>query len=96
MLDFDFMHVVESALGLTVGSLLATAIGRACERTCSNPEVQQIDSNNYDEDYDHEVSDSPSGKSAFADDESVPNIADPMILQEYNASETHSHHEGGC
>ena len=42
MLDFDFMHVVESALGLTVGSLLARAIGRACERTCSNPEVQQM------------------------------------------------------
>ena len=86
MLDFDFMHVVESALGLTVGSLLARAIGRACERTCSNPEVQQIDRNIDDEDYDHEVS----------DDESVPNIADPMILQEYSASETHSHHEGGC
>ncbi len=86
MLDFDFMHVVESALGLTVGSLLARAIGRACERTCSDPEVQQIERNIDDEDYDHEV----------PDDESVPNIADPMILQEYNASETHSHHEGGC
>ena len=47
MLDFDFMHVVESALGLTVGSLLARAIGRACERTRSNPEVQQIDRNHY-------------------------------------------------
>ena len=85
MLDFDFMHVVESALGLTVGSLLARASGRACERTCSNPEVQQIDRNIDDEDYDHEVSDS----------ESVPSMADPMILQEYNASETHSHNEGG-
>ena len=80
------MHVVESSLGLTIGSLLARAIGRACERTCSNPEVQQIDRNIDDEDYDHEVS----------DDESVPNIADPMILQEYNASETRSHHEAGC
>ena len=39
-----------------------------------------------DEDYDHAVSDS----------ESVPSMTDPMILQEYNASETHSHHEGGC
>ena len=43
MLDFDFMHVVESSLGLTIGSLLARAIGRACERSCTNPEVQQID-----------------------------------------------------
>ena len=86
MLDFDFMHVLESSLGLTIGSLLARAIGRACERSCSNPEVQQIDRNPDDDDYDHEVS----------DNESVPSIMDPMILQEYNASETRSHHEGGC
>ena len=86
MLDFDFMRVVGSALGLTIGSLLARAIGRACERSCSNPEVQQIDRDSKEDDYDHEVS----------DNESVPSIMEPMILQEYNASETRSHHEGGC
>ena len=86
MLDFDFMHVVESSLGLTIGSLLARALGRACERSCSNPEVQQIDRDSKEDDYGHEPS----------DNESVPSIADPMILQEYNASETRSHHEGGC
>ena len=86
MLDFDFMHVVESSLGLTIGSLLARAIGRACERSCSNPEVQQIDRIPDMDDYEHGVSDS----------ESVPSVADPMILQEYNASETRSHHEAGC
>ena len=80
------MHVVESSLGLTIGSLLARAIGRACERSCTNPEVQQIDRDSKEDDYDHEPS----------DNESVPPIADPMILQEYNASETRSHHEGGC
>ena len=86
MLDFDFMHVVESPLGLTIGSLLARAIGRACERSCANPEVQQIDRDSKEDDYDHEVS----------DNESVPSIMEPMILQEYNASETRSHHEEGC
>ena len=86
MLDFDFMHVVESSLGLTIGSLLARAIGRACERSCTNPEVQQIDRDSKEDDYDHEVS----------DNESVPSIGDPMILQEHNASETRSHHEEGC
>ena len=86
MLDFDFMHVLESSLGLTIGSLLARAIGRACERSCTNPEVQQIDRDTKEDDYDHEPS----------DNESVPLIADPMILQEYNASEARSHHEGGC
>ena len=86
MLDFDFMHVVESSLGLTIGSLLARAIGRACERSCANPEVQQIDRDSKEDDYDHEHS----------DNESVPSIADPMLLQEYNASETRSHHEVGC
>ena len=87
MFDFDSMHVVESSLGLTIGSLLARAIGRACERSCSNPEVQQIDRNlDDDDDYDHEPSDT----------ESVPSIAEPMLLQEYNASESRSHHEGGC
>ena len=86
MLDFDFMHVVESSLGLTIGSLLARAIGRACERSCTNPEVQQIDRDSKEDDYDHEPS----------DNESVLSIADPMILQEYNASESRSHHEGGC
>ena len=96
MLDFDFMHVVESSLGLTIGSLLARAIGRACERSCTNPEVQQIDRDSKEDDYDHEPSDSPCGKSAEADNESVHSIAEPMILQEYNASETRSHHEGGC
>ena len=86
MLDFDFMHVVESSLGLTIGSLLARASGRACERSCANPEVQQIDRDSKEDDYDHEPS----------DNESVLSIADPMILQEYNASESRSHHEGGC
>ena len=86
MLDFDFMHVVESSLGLTIGSLLARAIGRACERSCTNPEVQQIDRDSKEDDYDHEPS----------DNESVPSIMEPMILHEYNASETRSHHEGGC
>ena len=80
------MHVVESSLGLTTGSLLARAIGRACERSCSNPEVQQIDRNPDEDDYYHEVSDK----------ESVPSIMEPMILQEYNASETRSRHEEGC
>ena len=86
MLDFDFMHVVESSLGLTIGSLLARAIGRACERSCTNPEVQQIDRDSKEDDYDHEPS----------DNESVPSVMEPMILQEYNASESRSHHEEGC
>ena len=37
----DFIHIAESSLGLTLGSLLASLIGRTCDRQCG-AEVQQI------------------------------------------------------
>ena len=38
----DFIHIAESSLGLTIGSLLARLIGRTCDRHCGGAEVQQI------------------------------------------------------
>ena len=38
----DFIHIAESSLGLTIGSLLARLIGRTCDRQCGGAEVQQI------------------------------------------------------
>ena len=58
MLDFDFMHVIESSIGLTIGSLSARAIGNACSRTCSKPDVQQIEKQ--EEDDEHDLSDNNS------------------------------------
>ena len=60
MIDFDYMHVIESSAGLTIGSLLARAIGYACSRQCSKPEVQQIDRDIEDDENDHEISSSGS------------------------------------
>ena len=59
MIGFDYMHVIESSAGLTIGSLLARAIGYACSRQCSKPQVQQID-RDIEEENDHEDSSSGS------------------------------------
>ena len=56
----DFIHIAESSLGLTVGSLLARLIGRTCDRHCG-AEVQQIPVNlprQEEPEEDHEVSES--------------------------------------
>ena len=63
MLDFDFMHVIESSIGLTIGSLLARAIGNACSRTCSKPDVQQIEKQ--EDDDEHDLSDNNSDISIY-------------------------------
>ena len=57
----DFIHIAESSLGLTIGSLLARLIGRTCDRLCGSAEVQQIPVNlprQEDPEEDHEVSES--------------------------------------
>ena len=41
----DFIHIAESSLGLTIGSLLARLIGQNCDRLCGSAEVQQISVN---------------------------------------------------
>ena len=63
MLDFDFMHVIESSIGLTIGSLLARAIGNACSRACSKPDVQQIEKQ--EDDDEHDLSDNNSDISIY-------------------------------
>ena len=42
MLDLNIMHIIESALGLTIGGLLFKAVDRACKSGCSTPDVQNI------------------------------------------------------
>jgi len=85
MLDFDFMHVIESSIGLTIGSLLARAIGNACSRTCSKPDVQQIEKQ--EEDDEHDLSDKNS-------DISVYNYGDyePSTLHHVDFSSEHNNH----
>ena len=63
MLDFDFMHVIESSIGLTIGSLLARAIGTACSRNCYKPDVQQIEKQ--EGNYEHDLSDNNSDTSMY-------------------------------
>ena len=56
-----FIHIAESSLGLTIGSLLARLIGRTCDRQCGGAEVQQIPVNlprQEEPEEEHEVSDS--------------------------------------
>ena len=74
----DFIHIAESSLGLTIGSLLARLIGRTCDRLCGSAEVQQIPVNlprQEDAEEDHEVSES--GESVL-----IPNYDKPPAQQE--------------
>ena len=74
----DFIHIAESSLGLTIGSLLARLIGRTCDRLCGSAEVQQIPVNlprQEEPEKDHEVSES--GESAL-----IPNYDKPPAQQE--------------
>ena len=74
----DFIHIGESPLGLTIGSLLARLIGRTCDRLCGSAEVQQIPVNlsrQEEPEEDHEVS--QSGESVL-----IPNYDKPPAQQE--------------
>ena len=73
----DFVHIAESSLGLTIGSLLARMIGRTCDRHCG-AEVQQIPVNlprQEEPEEDHEASES--GESVL-----IPNYDKPPAQQE--------------
>ena len=62
----DFIHIAESSMGLTIGSLLARLIGRTWDRLCGSAEVQQIPVNlprQEDPEEDHE--DSENGESVL-------------------------------
>ena len=57
----EFIHIAESSLALTIGSLLARLVGRTCDRQCGGAEVQQIPVNlprQEDPEEDHEASES--------------------------------------
>ena len=74
----DFIHIAESSLGLTIGSLLARLIGRTCDRHCVGAEVQQIPVNLPRQEgpgEDHEVSESGEGVL-------IPNYDKPPAQQE--------------
>ena len=73
----DSIHMAESSLGLTIGSLLARLIGRTCDRQCG-AEVQRIPVNlprQEEPEEEHEVSES--GESVL-----IPNYDTPRAQQE--------------
>ena len=73
----DFIHIAESSLGLTIGSLLARLIGRTCDRQCG-AEVQHIPVNlprQEEAEEGHEGSES--GESVL-----IPNYDKPPAQQE--------------
>ena len=73
-----FIHIAESSLGLTIGSLLARLVGRTSDRLCGSAEVQQSQVNlpgQEEPEEDHEVSES--GESVL-----IPNCDKPPAQQE--------------
>ena len=74
----DFIHMAESSLGLTIGSLLARLIGRTCDRQRGGAEVQQMPVNlSRQEEVEDEHDVSESGESVL-----TPNYDTPMAQQE--------------
>ena len=79
------MHVIESSIVFTIGSLCVRSIGNACSRTCSKPDVQQVEKQ--EDDDEHDLSDNNS-------DISIYNYGDyePSTLHHVHLSSEHNNH----
>ena len=56
----DFVHILESSVGLTFGGMLLKLLDKACKTNCSNNQQVQTIVNDSDSDSEHEVSDNVS------------------------------------
>ena len=56
----DFVHILESNLGLTFGGILLKLIDKTCKSNCSNNQQVQTIVNDSDSDTEHEISDNVS------------------------------------
>jgi len=56
----DFVHILESSLGLTFGGMLLKLLDKTCKTNFSNNQQVQTIVNDSDSDTEHEISDNVS------------------------------------